>query len=120
MQIDWEEMSKSNDLDSLTTDFSMKFKNVLDSIYPIQVIQTRNKYAAWLSTETKKLMSQRDTYRKRAGANRAGPDWEYFKFLRNKVVCHQEADLKEWNRNLLKSAAETKNPSAMYNGLSKD
>ena len=43
MQVDWKEMSKSDDLDSLTADFSTKFKNVLDSIYPIQVIQTRNK-----------------------------------------------------------------------------
>ena len=85
-KIDWEEMSETEDLNYLVTEFSNKFKNVLDFLYPVQIIQTRNKYAGWLSPETKDLMNQHNVYRKKAGANRAGPDWELYKFLRNKVV----------------------------------
>merc|ERR1712105_329978 len=67
-----------------------------------------------LSSETKELMNQCDVFRKKAAANREGPDWEYYKFLRNKVVHNREAD-----KNLLKNTAKTKDTSAMYHGLSK-
>ena len=74
MKIDWEKMSETEDLNLLVSEFSTNFKDVIDYLYPVQVIQTRNKFAAWLSSETKELMKQQDAFRRNAGANRAGPD----------------------------------------------
>ena len=58
MKIDWEKMSETEDLNHLVSEFSANFKDVIDFLYPVQIIQMRKKYATWLSTETKDLMKQ--------------------------------------------------------------
>jgi hypothetical protein len=68
-------------LKMLTEDLTL----ILDKMAPIRTIQIREKYAPWLSLETKRMMAERDFAQKIASQSKMVGDWAIFKRLRNRV-----------------------------------
>ena len=85
-------------LKTLTEDLTA----ILDKMAPIRTIQIRKHYAPWLSTETKKLMSERDLAQKIAIESNLECDWSTFRRLRNKVNQILKTEKRNWQRAKLK------------------
>ena len=75
---------------------------ILDKMAPIRTIQIRKHYAPWLSTDTKKLMSERDLAQKIAIESNLECDWSTFRRLRNKVNQILKTEKRNWQKAKLK------------------
>ena len=68
---------------------------------PIRTIQVRVKYAAWLSTSTKRLLQERDAAQKVAIQTRDQDSWRLYKNLRNTATARMRVEKKAWERSKL-------------------
>ena len=59
---------------------------VLDRHAPVKMYQTKTNFAPWLSTRTKKRMSERDKAQLWASTTGNRNDWGKYRYLRNKVT----------------------------------
>ena len=75
-----------------------KLTEVLDKMAPIKTIQTKSKYAPWLTDSTKDLQKERNIAQERAAASDDPEDWRYFRSLRNQATAKSRADKKDWER----------------------
>ena len=66
--------------------FSDKLTKILDKLAPVKTVQTRTKYAPWLSNSTKSLMKERDEAQRKAASTKHEDDWKTYKRLRNQVT----------------------------------
>ena len=78
-----------------------KLTSVLDEMAPIKTIQTRSKYAPWLSQETKDLQSERNAAQEKASISDNPEDWRLYRSIRNQVIAKSRADHKDWERRKL-------------------
>ena len=67
------------DVNEAASILTHKLKLILDSMFPVQTIQIRARYAPWLSTETKQQMKDRDSSQKIAASSGDRDDWRAFK-----------------------------------------
>ena len=78
--------------------FSDKFTKILDQLAPVKTVQTRTKYAPWLSNSTKSLIKERDEAQRKAASTKHEDDWKDYKRLRNKLKgMHMEKFSDEMN-----------------------
>ena len=70
----------------LFTFLTNKLTLLLDQVAPVRTVQTRTRYAPWLSKETKASMKTRDTAQKQAADTQHPDDWRLYKNLRNTVL----------------------------------
>ena len=61
-----EEVFDKADVNEATELLVQKINDVFDAMAPIRTVQTRYKYAPWLSSDTKKLQKKRDEAQKKA------------------------------------------------------
>ena len=92
-----------------------KLNSVLDDMAPIKTIQTRNRYAPWLSDETKQIQQARNAAQEKAALTDSPEDWRQYRSLRNQVTARNRADNKEWQRNQLDD--KENNPTDMWRTL---
>ena len=62
----WYEVYTCDDVDQAVQIFPLKVTSILDQLAPVRTIQTRNRYAPWLSAETKENVRKRDSAQRRA------------------------------------------------------
>ena len=100
-KISWWEVYKSADVNFAVEFFTENFLGVLDLHAPMRTIQTRTKYAPWLSESTKKLISKRNEIQKVAALNPNSESWNKFKKLRNEVTKKLRLEQKTWQKESL-------------------
>ena len=86
------------DVDLAVKMLSDELTVILDKMAPIRTIQIREKYAPWLSVQTKQLMAERDLAQKIANDSKSDSDWVIFKRLRNKVNHVLKTEQRNWQR----------------------
>ena len=80
--------------------------NILDEMAPIRTIQIREKYAPWLSSNTKEKMAERDRAQQKAAQSRLEADWKSYKSLRNNVNCSLRSEKGNWQRKKFQQCEE--------------
>ena len=88
-----------------------KLNKVLDEMAPVKTVQTRKKYAAWLSEETKELQAERNAAQEKATLTDSPEDWRQYRSLRNQVTAGSRSDNKEWEKKQLDDKENT--PTSM-------
>jgi hypothetical protein len=101
-RINWLPLYLSEDPNVAARLFEENLGSVLDRFAPLQMIQTRNHFAPWLSEDTKSLMAERSRLREVAVSGQAEEDWASFRQLRNKVNRKVKEEKVEWQRDKLK------------------
>ena len=104
-KIKWWDIYKCESVDTAVKLFSDKITKVLDQLAPVKTIQTRTKYAPWLSTSTKELIEKRDQAQRRASSTSLDEDWRLFKKLRNQVTSKLRVDKSDWQEDKLKNCS---------------
>ena len=92
-----------------------KLNSVLEDMAPVKTIQTRKKYAPWLTEESKNLQEARNKAQEKATMTDLPEDWRQFRALRNQVTARTRADNKEWQRKQLDD--KENNPTGMWRTL---
>ena len=82
---------------------------------PLKTIQVRNKYAPWLSQDTKQLMKERDRAQETAAKTRDIDDWRQYKSLRNRTTLRMKQERKEWEK--LKLDSTKHSPSSLWKNV---
>ena len=114
-ETDLDEVLACSDVNEAAELLVNKINKVLDEMAPVKTVQTRNKYAAWLSEDTKKLQEERNAAQEKAGQTDSPEDWRQFRSLRNQVTAMSRADNKEWERKQLDDKENT--PTSMWRTL---
>ena len=83
--ISWWELYSCDDPEKAANIFTNKLNCVLDEVAPIRKFQVRSKYAPWLSSATKAMITERDLAQKKAVDTGDEEDWRSFKKLRNHI-----------------------------------
>ena len=116
--IDWSDIVTNPDLDEATNIFTAKFKEVLNYHAPWIIYQQRKHHKVWITKETKELMNERDSWKKKAKAlsveNRfLGPSqeelvaWRKFRDLRNKINNIKKNEEYKYKKQIISEADES-------------
>ena len=87
-----EEIFSCSDVNVAAETLTNKLTGVLDKMAPIKKIQTRTKYAPWLSKETKLLKDKREAAQEQAAQTDNQEDWRVYRGLRNQVTAKSRED----------------------------
>jgi hypothetical protein len=82
---------------------------------PVRTTQIRNKYAAWLSEDTKKLLKVRNEAHDSAMNSKDPDDWRLYKNLRNTATTRMKAEKKAWEKQKLDHSEH--NPSILWRNV---
>ena len=80
-----------------------KQTSILNIMAPIKNIQTRAKYAPWLSKETKEKIKARNKAQKIASESNLKEDWDEFKRKRNEITKILKSEKRAWQANKIKT-----------------
>ena len=103
----WFDVYNTSDVNIAVTLLTNKLTLVLDKFAPIRTIQTRSRYAPWLSDTTKLVMGQRDRAQQSAAANQDQEKWREYRNLRNRATQCIKKDKKVWEAQQLDNLRNT-------------
>ena len=63
-QISWWDVYSCDSVEIAVNKFTLKINKILDAMAPVKSIQVRNKYAPWISENTKEKIKERDEAQK--------------------------------------------------------
>ena len=89
------------DVDQAVDLLTSKLNCILDQLAPVRTIQTRTRYAAWLSSGTKSSMKARDIAQKNAIKSQLPDDWRLYRNLRNQVTSRMRSEKASWEKKRL-------------------
>ena len=104
-KIRWWGVYQTESVDLAVQLFSDKLTTILDQLAPIKTVQTRTRYAPWLSQSTKLLIEKRDQAQSRASRSKVQEDWNIFKRLRNQVTSKLRVEKSKWQQDKLKDSS---------------
>ena len=105
-QINFWQIYNCNDVEIALQMLSGSLTTILDEMAPIRTIQIREKYAPWLSNDTKQKMAERDQAQQKAAQSKLAADWKTYKLLRNNVNCILRSEKRNWQRNKFQKCEE--------------
>ena len=117
-KIDWSEVYESTDVDEATECFTRKFRFVLNVHAPWSRIQQRKTFSPWITSETKELMKQRDSWKKIAKdlallSQAACPAqihaWQEYKKFRNQVNNRKKYEENVYKSDKISEVADSPN-----------
>ena len=114
-ELSWYDIYLCEDLDQAVQLLTNKITSLLDQVAPVRTIQTRTRYAPWLSKETKASMKTRDTAQKQAADTQHPDDWRLYKNLRNTVTARMRSEKSAWEKQRLDHAQNTS--SNLWNNI---
>ena len=100
-ELSWYDLYICEDLDQAVQLLTEKLTHILDQLAPVKTIQTRTRYAAWLSPETKASMKARDAAQRHAAESEDPDDWRLYRNLRNKVTARMRSEKASWEKQRL-------------------
>ena len=83
-----------------------KMSNILDKMAPVRTVQVRTKYAAWLSSDTKKLLKVRNEAHEKAMKTKHQDDWRNYKNLRNTATAKMKLEKRAWEKHKLDNSEQ--------------
>ena len=86
----------TEDIELAVTIVTQKLTSILDTMAPVKTIQTRTKYAPWLSETTKKKIKDRNEAQKKASQTNLKADWDEYKRQRNSINNVLKNEKKSW------------------------
>ena len=99
--VHWWPVYNCQDPDEAAQILTDKLTEILDRHAPVKMYQTKTNFAPWLSTGTKKLMSERDKAQLWASTTGNRNDWGKYRYLRNKVTKNLKTEKKSWQKKKL-------------------
>ena len=99
--VHWWPVYSCQDPDEAAQILTDKLTEILDRHAPVKMYQTKTNFAPWLSTGTKKLMSERDKAQLWASTTGNRNDWGKYRYLRNKVTKNLKTEKKSWQKKKL-------------------
>ena len=110
-KIRWRDIYQCECAEAAVQLFSDKLTRILDQLDPVKTVQTRIRYAPWLSQPTKLLIEERDQPQSRASRSKLEEDWKLYKRLRNQVTSKLRVEKSNWQQeNLRKSSGNPRGP----------
>ena len=116
--IDWYDVYGCDDVNSAVEAFTIKFRHILNSHAPWIKVQQRKNFAPWLTSETKRLMTERDKWKKVAKGLVTGSlndcqaqsqAWVQFKKFRNMVNNRKKREEQLYKTEKLAEVASSSN-----------
>ena len=111
-QLSWWDVYNCQDPNEAAKLLTDKLSVILDTLAPVKTIQVRNKYAPWLSKNTKELMKERNAAQETASKTRDLDDWRKYKSLRNQATSKMRQERMTWEKMKLDSSKN--NPNSLW------
>ena len=102
----WDEIIEMKDPDLAYNAIEENLKEALEKFIPIKKVQRKKDQKSWITTETRKMMEDRDRARAKAAESNEDDDWKSYRKMRNKVVEKVRKDKKEHFKELFDKAEE--------------
>ena len=116
-RISWWSLYQCDEVDTAQMILSNHLTSILDRMAPIRTIQVRDRYAPWLSNETKEMMTNRNIAQARASQTKSNEDWKYFKSLRNKVNNRLKKEKENWQKQKLSKCESETNTGIIWKNV---
>ena len=120
--VNWTDVYTTEDVDTATEIFTRKFNTVLNAHAPWIIFQKRKYFSPWITDDTKEMMKQRDSWKKKAVAlAKVSPElvsdeqkaaWDNYKRLRN--LINNKKKYEEVNYKKEKIAENAGDPSKLW------
>ena len=94
----FQDVHNQTEIDEAISLFTSAYSSILDEHAPIKIIQNRNSYVPYISTEIKALMKERNESKVLAAYTGRNEDFNKYKRLRNKVVAKMKKAKTEYYR----------------------
>ena len=114
-ELSWWDVYTCDNANQAAKLLTTKLSTILDTMAPIRTIQVRNKYAPWLSENTKELLNQRNAAQLTASQTKDQDDWRFYKSLRNTATARMKQERKTWEQMKLDSTKH--NPSTLWKNV---
>ena len=101
--ISWYDVYMTEDVEAATKLVTGKLTAILDVMAPVKTIQSRAKFAPWLSEDTKKKILLRNEAQKRAAQSNLKSDWDDFKRKRNQINNILKTEKRTWQEKKISS-----------------
>ena len=111
-QLSWWDVYNCQDPNEAAKLLTDKLSVILDTLAPVKTIQVRNKYAPWLSQNTKELMKERNAAQETASKTRDLDDWRKYKSLRNQATSKMKQERMTWEK--MKLDGSKNNPNSLW------
>ena len=112
-RVDWYDVYCCQDVNDAVETFTKKFKYVLNCHAPWIRVQQRKQFTPWLTEETKRLMCERDKWKRVASSTAVGPTqvdaWNKYKRYRNRVNNRKKNEEQLYKTEKLASVADCPN-----------
>jgi hypothetical protein len=100
-KLSWYELYMCDDLDQAVQILTSSLTSILDRLAPVRTVQTRTRYASWLTKETKSVMQERDAAQVHAAETQHPDDWRMYRNLRNTVTGRMRKEKSSWEKQRL-------------------
>ena len=97
-EVSWFDIYMEENVDEAVRKLTAKITAILDKWAPVRTIQLRQKYAPWLSDQTKELIVQRNLAQKIASISKDIVKLREYRLIRNRVTKLIRDDKKRWER----------------------
>ena len=91
-------INRSEDLDECVQLFTNKLNIILNVMVPLKRIQVRSNYAPWISDNAKSLIRDRNEAFRIFSTTNSVHDWNYYKFIRNRVTNILRKEKNDWQK----------------------
>ena len=112
--VDWDKLYEFNDVNLAYNFFENAIIEILDQLAPMTKVQLNKKHKNWLSTETRKLMTLRDSTRNQARTTNSAATWLDYKSLRNRVTLETRRDKRKHFEKIFINCETTNDTKTLY------
>ena len=103
----WNDLYETQNVNKALTIFGTIVKRLFDKHAPVTVKRVKGKPCQWLTSDLKKLMSDRDRVLEKARKSDKDKDWNNYKKLRNSCNNQTRAAKRKYHRNILNEHARS-------------
>ena len=118
-QVDWTDLLRSEDVDSMNGILEKEIQTALDRVAPIRTVQVRKNFKNWVDTELKSKMTDRDKLRETARRTGNPEDWALYRRSRNSVSKETKKTKERFYENMFNEMDAAKDSKKIY-GLTKE
>ena len=115
--ISWVSLYECYDVNQALKILCESLTNILDQMAPVQTIQVRQKYAPWLSTQTKVLINERNSAQKLAFETKKQADWDNYRKLRNQINNRLKKEKQSWQKAKLENCENENNSAKIWGNI---
>ena len=111
----WDDVYSERDLNSTWSKWKELFLSVCNKHVPIRHKVLRGIICPWLTSATKKLMNERDSFLRKARKTGSEVDWSTYRRLRNQVSNRIKIEKRRYQRNEIQN--NLANPKSFWRAM---